>query len=64
MCIQGTIPRTKTKSMAMCGNHIHRVKIVINNSIIEQVLDFKYLGYCISVYKIDLKDKNFKHTGR
>jgi len=32
-----TISRTKTKSMAMCGNHIHRVKIVINNNIIEQV---------------------------
>jgi len=30
---------------------------VINNNIIEQVTDFKYLGYCISEYKSDLKDK-------
>jgi len=42
-----TISSTKTKSMAMCGNHIQRVKIVIND-IIEQVTDFKNLGYCIS----------------
>jgi len=43
-----TISSTKTKSMAMCGNHIQRVKIVIYNNIIEQVTDFKYLGYCIT----------------
>ena len=30
-----TISSTKTKSMAMWGNHIHRVKIVINDNIIE-----------------------------
>jgi len=30
--------------MAMWGNHIQRVKIVINDNIIEQVTDFKYLG--------------------
>ena len=41
----------------MCGNHIHRVKIVINNNIIEQVTDFKYLGHRISEYKSDLEDK-------
>ena len=43
----------------MCGNHIQRVKIVINEKIIEQVrvTDFKYLGYCISEYKSDLEDK-------
>ena len=33
------------------------VKIVINNNIIEQVTDFKYLGYRISEYKSDLEDK-------
>ena len=38
-----TISSTKTKTMTMWGNHIQRVKIVINN-IIEQVTDFKYLG--------------------
>ena len=43
--------------MAMWGNHIQRVKIVINGNIIEQVTDFKYLGYCISEFKSDVKDK-------
>jgi len=43
--------------MAMWGNHIQRVKIVINDNIIEQITDFKYLGYCISKYKSDLEDK-------
>ena len=32
-------------------------KIVINDNIIEQVTDFKYLGYCISEFKSDLEDK-------
>ena len=36
---------------------LQRVKIVINNNIIEQVTDFKYLGYRISEYKRDLEDK-------
>jgi hypothetical protein len=39
----------------MWGNH--RVKIVINGSIIEQVTYFKYLGYRISEYKSDLENK-------
>jgi len=30
--------------------------MIINDNIIEQVTDFKYLGYCISEYKSDLKD--------
>ena len=30
---------------------------MINNNIIEQVTDFKYLGYHISEYKSDLEDK-------
>jgi len=47
----------KTKSMAMCRNDIQRVKIVINDNIIEQVTDFEYLGYRISEYKSDLEDK-------
>ena len=51
-----TIPSTKTKSMAMWGNHIQRIKIVIND-IIEQVTDFKYLGYRIPEYGSDLEDK-------
>jgi len=52
-----TISSTKTKSMAVCGNNIQRVKIVIDGKIIEQVTEFKYLGYCISEYKMDLEDK-------
>ena len=52
-----TISSTKTKSMAMYGNHIQRVKIVINDNIIEQVTNFKYLGYCISEFKSDVEDK-------
>jgi len=31
-----TISSTKTKSMAMWGNHIQRVKIVISDNIIEK----------------------------
>ena len=51
------ISNPKTKAMAMWGNHIQRVKIVINDNIIERVTDFKYLEYCISEYKSDLADK-------
>jgi hypothetical protein len=44
--------------MAMWGNHIQRVKIVINDNIIERrVTDFKCLGYRISEFKNDLEDK-------
>ena len=43
--------------MAMCGNHIEWIKIVINDNIIEKVTDFKYLGYRIAEYKSDLEDK-------
>jgi len=52
-----TVSSTKTKSMAMWGSHIQRVKIVINENIIEKVTDFKYLGYRISEYGSDLEDK-------
>jgi len=41
----------------MWGNHIQIVKIVIINNIIEQVTDFKYMGYRISEYKSDLENK-------
>jgi len=41
----------------MWGNHIQRVKFVINDNIIEQVTDFKYLRYRISEYGSDLEDK-------
>jgi hypothetical protein len=51
------VPNIKTKSVAKCGNHIQKVKIIINNNPIEQVSEFKYLGYLISGYKSDLEDK-------
>jgi len=51
------ITSTKTKSMAMWGNHIQRVNIVINDNIIEQVNDFKYFGYRVSEYGSYLEDK-------
>jgi hypothetical protein len=47
--------------VAMCGNHIQRVNIVINDNIIEQVTDFKYLGYRTAEYKSDLEDKLQTH---
>jgi hypothetical protein len=47
-----TISSTKTKSMAMCGNHIQRVKIVINDNIIEQS------KYNMEYYKICNKRKS------
>ena len=43
--------------MVMWGNHKQRVKILINNNIIEEVTDFKYFGYCVSEYKSDLENK-------
>jgi hypothetical protein len=45
-------------SMAVCGNHIQRVKIVINNNPIEQMSEFEYVGYLISDYRSDLEDRN------
>ena len=33
------------------------IYIYINDNIIEQVTDFKYLGYCISKFKSDVDDK-------
>ena len=43
--------------MAMCGNYLHSVKILINDNIFEQVTDFKYFGYRIAEYKSYLEDK-------
>jgi len=45
----------------MCGNDIQREIFVIND-VIEQVTDFKYLGYRISEYKSDLEDKLQTHN--
>ena len=46
----------------MWGDHIQRVKSVINVNIIEQVTDFKYLRYRISEYGTDLEDKLQTHN--
>ena len=49
--------------VCLCPSSVHvvttffLVKIVINDNIIEQVTDFKYLGYRISEYGSDLEDK-------
>jgi hypothetical protein len=44
------ISETKTKAMTKNGKIIPRVKIVINNKIIEQVTEFIYLGSHLSQY--------------
>ena len=44
------ISETKTKAMAMNGKRILRVKIVINNRLIEQVTEFIYLGSHLSQF--------------
>jgi hypothetical protein len=54
--------RTKTKSTAVCGNQIERVKIVINDNTIKQVSDFKYIGYFRLEYKSDLEDRILVQT--
>ncbi|KAJ4431271.1 hypothetical protein ANN_19868 [Periplaneta americana] len=43
-----TISNTKTKSMALKGKIQKRIKIVINQEVIEQVSNFTYLGTKIS----------------
>ena len=54
------ISETKTKAMAMNGKIIPRVKIVINNKLIEQVTEFICLSSHLSQY-INQKDidRNF-----
>ena len=44
------ISEFKTKAMAKNGKRIPRVKIIINNKIIEQVTEFIYLGSHLSQY--------------
>jgi hypothetical protein len=48
---------SKTKSMGMCGNEIGKMKIMIDGKIIEQVIEFNYLGSKISEYKKDVQYK-------
>jgi len=55
--IQNDYIQHKNKSNDNVGKHIQRVKIVIKDTITEQLRDFKYLGYRISEYKSDLGDK-------
>jgi hypothetical protein len=51
------ISTDKTKSMAICGKNIHKVKIVIDDTNIEQVTDFICLGNVISKFKTDITTK-------
>jgi predicted SPOUT superfamily RNA methylase MTH1 len=55
--IAGNYKMTIYSTEKKCGNNIDRVKIVIDDNLIEQVSDFKYLGYRISECKSDLEDK-------
>jgi hypothetical protein len=57
-----TISSTKTKAMATWGNHTQRVKIVINDKIIEQVTEF--LSTWDSAYQITklIQKINYKPT--
>ena len=62
-----TISVQKTKSMAFRGRDPVRIKIVIDNKIIEQVISFNYLVNMVSYEKeldIDNKLRNYwKITG-
>jgi hypothetical protein len=51
------ISTSKTKSMGQCGKYTQRVKIVIDDKIIEHVSNFIYLGNLVSN---DGKDINTK----
>jgi hypothetical protein len=53
---QPLIPPTNDTTFTTLNTRV-RVKIVINDNIIEQVKYFKYLRYRISEYKSDLEDK-------
>ena len=55
--IQNGYIQHKNKRNGNAGKHIQRVKIVINDNIIEYVAEFKYLGHFLSEYKNDLEDK-------
>ena len=48
----------KEKSLVWFNLHFLLQLIVINDNIIEQATDFKYLGYCISEFKSDVEDKS------
>jgi hypothetical protein len=44
----------QNKSVAICGKIIQRAKVVIDDTIIEEVTDFIYLGNMISELKTDI----------
>ena len=46
-----------TKAMEFCGNNIKRVKTSIEGTIVEQVLNFHYLGNLISGEEKDISVK-------
>ena len=56
-----TISITKTKSVALCGNNIQRVKILVNDNLIEEVTDLNTWGNVYQNTNVILKI-NCKHT--
>ena len=46
------ILENKTKSMGVTGKKLTRVKLIVNNNMIEQITDFVYLGSHFIVYKL------------
>jgi hypothetical protein len=58
------IPEEKTNSMGVTGKTPHRVKILISNKIIEQMMDFIYLESHISPFEHqkDIERKFMKHN--
>jgi hypothetical protein len=51
------ISTTKTKPIGLCGKNIQRVKVEIEDKIIEQVSSFNYMGNLISNEEKDINLK-------
>jgi hypothetical protein len=58
------ISTTKTKSMTigLCGKNMKRAKIVIDGTIIGQVMDFMYLGNVLFEFKTDMAAKIHRYN--
>jgi hypothetical protein len=48
--------------MAICGKNLQRSKIVIGDTINEQVTEFMYVGNMISEFKTDITTKIHQHN--
>jgi hypothetical protein len=56
------ISATKTKSIGMYSSNIHRMKILLDNKVLEQVSEFKYLWYIILDCKVSVRVKLQSYT--